>query len=891
MPRRLLGAVCLLLCLVPKARAQITSPAFQDSGFVLESVASFPAYEPVGLTWDPDGAMFVWQENGVVRVVKDGKVLPDPFIDLRPKVNTVNDRGLLGLALDPDFKTNGYVYLLYTYDENGVPDDPGPKTSRLTRVTADPSNRYVALPGSETVLLGKFGKGPCATGTDCIGADGDSHSVGTLRFGKDGKLYVSLGDGASYNYVDTLALRSQDLNRYEGKILRLNRDGTAPGDNPFDDGTQSVRSKIYAYGLRNPYRFGIDPVSGALYIGDVGWNNYEEINTGRGANFGWPCYEGLGPQKEYQNRFAACRALPKDSVTFGVHTYGHDVGSAVIGGTILTSKRFPAQYQGNFFFADYPKHTFSRMPFDAAHKPLAPIPFMTFIQGGPVSVEQGPDGFLYYIALSTGEVRRIRPATGDPIAKASADTLSGAAPLKVAFSSAGSLDPGGLPLAYRWDFGDGDSSAEANPAHTFAPRATRAFTVRLTVTDSLGKSATDSLVLTVGSTPPRATILSPPPGTQLHPGDTLRYSGAAADSEETLPPEALSWTILLHHDDHFHPYGATTGKGGFLVVEDHGSGGAYSYDLLLIATDRTGLQDTQRVTVGIIPPQNGPPKVLAGADTSLVLGSPLVLQGGVSDDGRPKQPGVLKVLWSMVEGPTGGKAEFAHADSVGTQVEFNLPGTYLLQLSASDGELERMDTVQVAVRAPKTAPRVVAGKDTTIAYDSALALAASVSYDSGATDPDRVKMAWCMLRGPKGAKVTFADSTAPATRAGFSSEGEYVLCLKVSDGDAETEDSLRVTVLARDPVALSGAQRNGYWLARFGLREQEAYDLTLLDARGRPVYRARGKTEGIADRITEALGRSQGRQVYVLRVAPAGRRGAVALVLYPTSPLARREGF
>jgi glucose/arabinose dehydrogenase/PKD repeat protein len=889
MPRRLLGVVCLLLCLAPEVRSQ-TAPAFQDSGFVLETVATLPAYEPVGMTWDPDGAMFVWQENGVVRVVKDGKLLPEPFLDLRPKVNTVNDRGLLGLALDPDFRTNGYVYLLYTYDENGVPGDPAPKTSRLSRVTADPSNRYVALQGSETVLLGKAGKGPCAAGSDCIGADGDSHSVGTLRFGKDGKLYVSFGDGASYTYVDTLALRSQDLDRYEGKILRINRDGSAPGDNPFDDGTQSVRSKIYAYGLRNPYRFAIDPASGALYIGDVGWNKYEEINTGRGANFGWPCYEGPGPQKEYQNRFAACRALPKDSVTFGVHAYDHTVGTAVIGGAFAASKLYPSQYQGNYFFADYTKHTLFRMPFDAAQKPLAPVPFLTQAQG-PVSVELGPDGLLYYLSLPTGEIRRLRPATGDPIAKAAADTLSGAAPLEVAFSAAGSRDPGGLPLTYRWDFGDGDTSSAASPTHTFAPLSTRGFTVRLTVTNSLGKAATDTLAITVGSTRPRANILSPLPGLQVRPGDTLRYSGTAVDSEETLPAEALSWTLLLHHDDHFHPYGVTTGAKGSLVVEDHGDKGTYSYELLLIATDRTGLQDTQKVSVGILIPQNTPPKVLAGADTSLTLGSPLVLQGGISDDGRPKQPGALKVLWSLVDGPAGGKAVFAHADSVGTRVEFDMPGVYRLCLSASDGEFERMDTLRVDVRAPKAAPRVIAGKDAVVAFDSALALAGSIAFDSATTTPSAVRTAWFLRHGPAGAKVTFEDSSDLETRVAFSQAGDFVLCLKASGGDLEAEDSLRVTVLPPAPVALSGSRPNGNWLVRLGLREDEAYDLRLLDARGKPVFRARGRGAGLADRVAEALGQRRGRQVYVLRVVPEGKRGMVAVVLYPGTLPAGDTGF
>src|SRR5690606_29018367 len=157
--------------------------------------------------------MYIWQDNGMVRVFKDGALLAAPFIDLRGKVNTVNDRGLLGFALDPDFADNGYAYLLYTYEENGVPSDPKPKTSRLTRVTADPGNRHAAVPGSEVVILGKTAKAPCsdyASGSDCIGSESHSHSIGTVRFGKDGKLLVSIGDGAYYSAVDSNALRAQD---------------------------------------------------------------------------------------------------------------------------------------------------------------------------------------------------------------------------------------------------------------------------------------------------------------------------------------------------------------------------------------------------------------------------------------------------------------------------------------------------------------------------------------------------------------------------------------------------------------------------------------------------------------------------------------------------------
>jgi glucose/arabinose dehydrogenase len=224
-----LALACALLSLATSpARAQ----TFTDSGFVSETVTTLPPYKPVGLAFAPDGRIFIWQENGIVKLFKNGALLATPFVNLQPHVNTLNDRGLLGLALDPNFNANGYVYLLYTYEEGSDPNSASPKTSRLTRVQTDPSNPDVALAGSEVVLLGSSGNPPCSNypaGSDCIPSDTDSHSIGTLRFAPDGKLFVGIGDGAGYEDASPLALRAQDLNSYSGKILRVNRDGSAPG--------------------------------------------------------------------------------------------------------------------------------------------------------------------------------------------------------------------------------------------------------------------------------------------------------------------------------------------------------------------------------------------------------------------------------------------------------------------------------------------------------------------------------------------------------------------------------------------------------------------------------------------------------------------------------------
>jgi glucose/arabinose dehydrogenase len=600
-PQRLAYALSILLVFAVVAatpaptHGQVT---FVDPQFVTETVAQLPAFTPVGLAFAPDGRIFIWQKNGVVRIVKNGALLATPFLDIQTQVNQCNDRGLLGFALDPNFATNGFVYLLHTLEESGNTTSCAAKTSRLIRVTANPPTADVAQAGSLVTILSG------------ISSDGDSHSVGTLRFAPDGKLFVSHGDGASYTTTDPLALRSQDLNSYNGKILRINPDGSAPGDNPFDDGTNSIRSKVWAYGLRNPFRFTLHPATGEPYIGDVGWNTWEEINRGRGANFGWPCFEGNGPQPDYQAAFNQCRQLSPSAVTPPLYTFDHSVGRTVIGGAFYTGFQYPFQYRGNLFFADYTAQWLVRLVFDDNLNLASVEPFATGF-AGPVHIELGPDGMLYYVAILTGEVGRIRfvGAERPPVAKASASPSAGYSPLTVAFSSAGSVDPDGGPLTYLWDFGDGTTSTLANPQRTFAASGVVSFPVTLTVTDSAGSSATDSIVVTLGSLPPTATITSPIDGTVVVPGQTVTYQGLATDPDEgALPPSSLSWTVLLHHNEHVHLLQSGSGSGGSFDVVNHGVG-TFAFEIILTATDSTGLTDTKRVFLPM--PPVGTPDVVA----------------------------------------------------------------------------------------------------------------------------------------------------------------------------------------------------------------------------------------------------------------------------------------
>ena len=325
-----LALVAALLAVTGRPGPAEASFVFNPLGFIEETVVSgLPL--ATGIAFAPDGRMFIALKGGVVRVYQNGTLLSTPFLDITSQVANSNDRGLLGITVDPQFPAKPYIYLLYVWNPPGYTNTAvGGRVSRLIRVEADPAAGYnVAKAGSTSpqtvpggpghvILLGNNStaanignptdgrdttKASCMTGfsmsgapvEDCIPADEDSHSIGTVLFGHDGSLFVGSGDGSNYTAVDPRALRAINLNSLAGKIMRIDpATGQGLPDNPFFDAScpQCNRSKVYSMGLRNPFRFTLHPETDEPWIGDVGWNTWEEINTGKGANFGWPCYEG-----------------------------------------------------------------------------------------------------------------------------------------------------------------------------------------------------------------------------------------------------------------------------------------------------------------------------------------------------------------------------------------------------------------------------------------------------------------------------------------------------------------------------------------------------------------------------------------------------------------------
>jgi glucose/arabinose dehydrogenase len=396
----------LFAALASGAAAQSLPPNFVDD--VVVSNLDLP----IAFTALPDGRLLIAQKGGVVRLVKNGVLQPVPFIDLSARVNDYWDRGLIGIAADPSFATNGFVYLYYVFEHNAS-DFSGPKTARLTRVTAVGDTASLS---SEVVLLGSLSGSSCGgfpAGADCIPADSPSHNGGSIKFASDNTMFITTGDGASFAVVDDLALRAQSLTSLAGKVLHITRSGAGISTNPFWTGNAAnVQSKIWARGLRNPFRMTLQPGTNEVFLGDVGWSLYEEVNVAtRGANMGWPCYEGPNRQSGYESK-AGCQTLyasGPSAVQMPLTFYAHDeVSAAILGGPFYTGTSYPAEYRGAYFFGDNARGLIQFLTVDSSNNLVSgPTTFASDL-AGPVDIQMLADEHLYYLAINTGELRRIR---------------------------------------------------------------------------------------------------------------------------------------------------------------------------------------------------------------------------------------------------------------------------------------------------------------------------------------------------------------------------------------------------------------------------------------------------------------------------------------------------
>jgi glucose/arabinose dehydrogenase len=348
--------------------ASPTQAATLPTGFV-ETLFASTLSNPTAMEFAPDGRLFVAQQGGALRVIENGNLLSTPFVTL--SVNSTGERGLLGVAFDPNFASNHFVYVYYTTSS-------APIHNRVSRFTA---NGNVAVAGSEVVIM-ELENLTSAT----------NHNGGAIHFGPDGKLYVAVGENAN-------GANAQDLANRLGKILRINSDGSNPSDNPFV-GVPGTNSAIWAYGLRNPFTFAFQPGTGRMFINDVGAGSWEEINDGiAGANYGWPATEGETSNPGFVSPLFA---YP--------HGSGNTSGCAIAGGAFYNPlvTQFPVDYVGDYFFADLCNDWIRR--YDVATD--SAIGFATSATDGLVDLKVGSDGSLYYLARgggsSTGVVYRVQ---------------------------------------------------------------------------------------------------------------------------------------------------------------------------------------------------------------------------------------------------------------------------------------------------------------------------------------------------------------------------------------------------------------------------------------------------------------------------------------------------
>lgn len=440
---RITGVVCWLFSVF---RAEAQYPA----NFVQNPVATGLTH-PTSLAFAPDGRIFVTEQGGTLRVIKNGALLGTPFLSLT--VNSKDERGLLGVAFDPNFASNQYLYVYYTHPT---------LHNRVSRFTA---NGDVVVAGSELPLMI----------LDTLIAQ--NHNGGALAFGPDGTLYVSAGENANGS-------NAQNVNNYLGKILRINTDGSVPAGNPFA-GPNEANKRIWAYGLRNPYTISFQPGSGRLFINDVGQSTWEEIDdaTTGGGNYGWPAAEGFSSNPNYVNPVYVYKHGTADSL-----------GCAITGGTFFSpsSTNYPSVYYGKYFFMEYCGQWINYID-PASGKRTT---FATGLPSQPLGLKVGNDGNLYFLGYAGGGVYKVvYNAVTAPfiIQQPAGGTIDEGESITLDVRAIGSA-----PLTYQWKF-EGNDIAGAGAESLELLQATPAQTghYQATVSNPGGTATSDEVLVTV----------------------------------------------------------------------------------------------------------------------------------------------------------------------------------------------------------------------------------------------------------------------------------------------------------------------------------------------------------------------------------------------------------
>ncbi len=546
----LLLATCAIVAAVsPSVARGATLPA----GFS-ETVIASGLSSPTAMEFAPDGRIFVCEQGGRLRVIKNGALLATPFLTVT--VNSSGERGLLGVTFDPNFASNNFVYVYYTATTPTI-------HNRVSRFTA---NGDVVVAGSEVVIL-DLNTLSSAT----------NHNGGAIHFGIDGKLYIAVGDNANGSNSQTTA-------NLLGKILRINADGSIPSDNPFFGTATGVNRAIWALGFRNPYTFSIQPVTGRMLINDVGQSTWEEIDDGfSGSNYGWPDTEGPTTDPRFRPP---------------IYAYAHSgttpTGCAITGGAFYNPQanlQFPASYEGDFFFADYCSGWIYKL--ETSNNTVTE--FATGISS-PVDLKVSNDGALYYLARGGGVVVRITYANAPPTITTQPANQAVAVGQPATFSV---VAAGATPLSYQWQRNGVNIAGATSSSYTLASAqaSDNNARFRVVVTNAFGSVTSNEAVLTITTNqPPVGTITQPAAGTLYSGGQTIAFAGTGTDPQDgTLPASAFTWEVVFHHDTHTHPFVAPTSgitSGSFVIPTTGETAANVFYRIHLTVRDSAGLTHT-----------------------------------------------------------------------------------------------------------------------------------------------------------------------------------------------------------------------------------------------------------------------------------------------------------
>ncbi|MDX1992400.1 MAG: PQQ-dependent sugar dehydrogenase [bacterium] len=537
----LLGAVIatLLLNLTP-TQAQAALPA----GFGIVQVAGGVA-APTAMAFTPDGRILVTSQFGQVQAYAAdgtalGAILTVPTVN--PNLAAFDERGLLGIAVDPQFPAQPFIYVYFTNNNGGLGQN------RISRYQVDPNTLQVT--GAQQLLL-EF---PVNTTTN--------HNGGPLAFGPDGLLYAAIGDKQSWNTAPCTAL-AQDLNSLLGKVLRINPDGTIPASNPFAGPTLG-RDEIYAYGLRNPFALAFQPGTGRLHINDVGGGEgspcpgvpgtpHEEINLGApGANYAWPLAEGANQG-----------AVGGATAPILIYPHTGPICDSITGGTFYNppNPTYPADYVNDYYFADYCSGFIRRFEVGGA---VAPQDFITNLGFGLVDMKVGPNGDIYYLSRGdfTGQGVGVFRIGYQPTVTQNPQpvTVQSGQPATFTCTATGSQT-----LAIQWQRNGQNIPNATGATFTLQPAtdADNGAIFRCVVTNPFGTATSGDALLTVTPAPvvPPPVVVPPNPPAPGQPvvaqpatqpaGNPAAFDPAISKTGQLpagsigLPGERITWTISV----------------------------------------------------------------------------------------------------------------------------------------------------------------------------------------------------------------------------------------------------------------------------------------------------------------------------------------------------------